>query len=52
MRTLNFGDHFLVSKKAISEMLGKERVDEKNVNATIKFFENNGIEYFRAVSYD
>lgn len=49
MRTLNLGDHFLVSKKAISEMLGKERVDEKNVNATIKFFENNGVEYFRGV---
>lgn len=49
MRTLNLGDHFLVSKKAISEMLGKDRVDEKNVNATIKFFENNGVEYFRGV---
>lgn len=47
MRTLNVGDYFLVSKNSISKMIGKDRVDEENVKATINYFENNGIEYFR-----
>lgn len=49
MRTLNVGDYFLVSRNSISEMLGEDRVDEENVKATIKYFEEHGVEYFKGV---